>query len=80
VTNLLLGDHNIPAAVRTLIEIITIAQGEIILVSNEVGLGIVPENQLARRFRDEAGILHQRVAACAKEVQLLCAGLNLQLK
>ena len=80
VTNLLIGDHDIPAAVRTLIETITVAQGTLILVSNEVRLGIVPENQLARRFRDEAGFLHQRVAACANEVQLLCAGLNLQFK
>lgn len=80
VTNLMLGDHDIPAAVRALLAAITIAEGTIILVSNEVGFGIVPENQLARRFRDEVGFLHQSMAACAEEVQLVYAGINLRLK
>ena len=47
----------------------------VILVSNEVGLGIVPDNALARRFRDEAGVLHQRLAAQADSVLLMVAGL-----
>ena len=80
VTNLMLEDHDIPAAVRALLAAITIAEGTIILVSNEVGFGIGPENQLARRFRDEVGFLHQSMAACAEEVQLVCAGINLRLK
>jgi adenosylcobinamide kinase / adenosylcobinamide-phosphate guanylyltransferase len=50
------------------------------LVSNEVGWGIVPDNALARRFRDEAGQLHQRVAEMAQEVVLVVAGLPLVLK
>jgi adenosylcobinamide kinase/adenosylcobinamide-phosphate guanylyltransferase len=52
----------------------------VILVANEVGYGIVPDNALARRFRDEAGIVNQRVAAVATEVQLVAAGLPLRLK
>ena len=50
------------------------------LVSNEVGLGIVPENALARRFRDEAGRLHRLLAARADRVVLMVAGLPLKVK
>lgn len=52
----------------------------VVLVSNEVGLGIVPDNALARAFRDEAGRLNQTVAAAAGRVVLLAAGLPLVLK
>jgi len=55
-------------------------RGRLILVANEVGLGIVPDNALARRFRDMAGIINQRVAAAADEVVFLAAGLPLTLK
>jgi adenosylcobinamide kinase/adenosylcobinamide-phosphate guanylyltransferase len=54
--------------------------GRILLVSNEVGWSIVPENALARRFRDEQGRLNQRVAALAERVTLVAAGLPLALK
>lgn len=50
------------------------------LVSNEVGLGIVPDNPLSRRFRDLAGLLNQRVAAVADEVYLVTAGIPLRIK
>ena len=51
-----------------------------VLVANEVGLGIVPDNALARRFRDLAGVLNQAVAAHANRVVLITAGLPLVLK
>lgn len=54
--------------------------GELVLVSNEVGQGIVPDNALARRFRDEAGWLHQAVAARCDRVILVAAGLPLTIK
>ena len=54
--------------------------GTLLLVANEVGLGIVPENALARRFRDEAGRLNQRVAALCERVTFVAAGLPLKLK
>ncbi|MDR2001152.1 MAG: bifunctional adenosylcobinamide kinase/adenosylcobinamide-phosphate guanylyltransferase [Zoogloeaceae bacterium] len=54
--------------------------GHILLVSNETGWGIVPENALARRFRDEQGRLNQRIAALADTVTLVAAGLPLTLK
>jgi adenosylcobinamide kinase / adenosylcobinamide-phosphate guanylyltransferase len=53
---------------------------KIILVSNEVGQGIVPDNALARDFRDSAGLLHQQVAAICAEVYFVTAGLPLALK
>ena len=53
---------------------------KLLLVSNEVGLGIVPDNELARRFRDWAGILNQRVAEVADEVYLVTAGIPVKIK
>jgi adenosylcobinamide kinase/adenosylcobinamide-phosphate guanylyltransferase len=79
-SNLLLTDADIAAAGAQLIQSITGFEGHLILVANEVGLGIVPDNALARRFRDEAGRLNQSVAAIADEVMLITAGLPLRLK
>jgi adenosylcobinamide kinase/adenosylcobinamide-phosphate guanylyltransferase len=52
----------------------------VILVSNEVGLGIVPDNALARSFRDLAGATHQRLAEICADVYFVAAGLPLTLK
>lgn len=54
--------------------------GTVVLVSNEVGQGIVPDNALARRFRDEAGWLHQAVADACERVTFVVAGQALALK
>ncbi len=54
--------------------------GAVVLVSNEVGLGIVPDNALARRFRDEGGWLNQTVAGVCERVTFVAAGLPLTLK
>lgn len=75
VTNLLLKERDIPAATDALIDAIRTACGPLILVSNEVGWGIVPDNPLARSFRDQAGMVNQRVAHAVNEVQLVVAGL-----
>ncbi len=80
VSNLLLGDHDIDAATDALVAVINAASARIVFVSNEVGYGIVPDNALARRFRDVAGILNQRVAAVVDRVDLVAAGLPLRLK
>lgn len=79
-SNLLLNDMDITAMTDELAQTLAEARGPVILVANEVGLGIVPDNALARRFRDAAGTLNQRVAAIAREVQFLAAGLPLTLK
>ncbi|MFC4454232.1 bifunctional adenosylcobinamide kinase/adenosylcobinamide-phosphate guanylyltransferase [Deinococcus sonorensis] len=55
-------------------------RGPLVVVSNEVGLGIVPDNPLARRFRDVLGWVNQRVAADSDEAWMLVSGLPLQLK
>ncbi len=52
----------------------------VFLVSNEVGFGIVPENKLARKFRDLAGLVNQRVAAAADRVVMTVAGIDVQIK
>ncbi|GMO23193.1 bifunctional adenosylcobinamide kinase/adenosylcobinamide-phosphate guanylyltransferase [Bradyrhizobium sp. TM233] len=52
----------------------------VVLVTNEVGLGIVPDNALARSFRDAAGIMNQIIAAAADEVEFVVAGLPMKLK
>jgi adenosylcobinamide kinase/adenosylcobinamide-phosphate guanylyltransferase len=73
--NLLGADHDIEAELAALIATLPALAGPVILVSNEVGLGIVPDNALARRFRDEAGRLHQEIAAVADRVIFVLAGL-----
>ncbi|MDD2892929.1 MAG: bifunctional adenosylcobinamide kinase/adenosylcobinamide-phosphate guanylyltransferase [Halothiobacillaceae bacterium] len=65
---------------RALLDTLPTLQGRIIFVSNEVGLGIVPDNPLARRFRDEAGRLNQHLATLCDQVFFIAAGLPLTLK
>ena len=79
-TNLILAERDIAIATGELMAACREAQGPVVLVSNEVGLGIVPENALARRFRDEAGRLHQRLASQAERVVFMVAGLPMQVK
>ena len=78
-TNLILGDLELNAAMAALDAALQ-RTAPTVLVSNEVGLGIVPDNALARRFRDEAGRLHQRIAARADRVVLMVAGLPMFVK
>lgn len=79
-TNLMLGEHDIDAAAVAMQAALAEREAMTVLVASEVGLGIVPDNALARRFRDAAGLLHQRVAAAADEVVLMVAGLPLKVK
>jgi adenosylcobinamide kinase / adenosylcobinamide-phosphate guanylyltransferase len=79
-TNVLLAEHDVPAACHALMSVLRHADHPLVLVSNEVGLGIVPENALARTFRDHVGRLHQDIAAQAKAVHFIAAGLPLVLK
>lgn len=79
-SNVMLASRDVEAACRELIETLAAARGSIVAVSNEVGLGIVPDNALARAFRDAQGRLNQDVAARADRVVLMAAGLPLTLK
>jgi adenosylcobinamide kinase/adenosylcobinamide-phosphate guanylyltransferase len=81
VTNLMMEEgRDVEAAFLPLVEHVAKAKAKIVFVSNEVGLGIVPENRMARDFRDHAGRLHQRIAAAASEVYFIAAGLPLKMK
>ena len=79
-SNLMLDERDVAAAAAELVEAVDRFEGALWLVSNEVGFGIVPDNALARRFRDEAGRLHQALAQAADAVTLVVAGLTLRLK
>lgn len=79
-SNLMLGAADVIGATTGLLAALGTAEGAIILVSNEVGSGIVPETPLGRAFRDEAGRLNQLVAATADRAALIVAGLPLWLK
>ncbi|MDF1793952.1 MAG: bifunctional adenosylcobinamide kinase/adenosylcobinamide-phosphate guanylyltransferase [Thalassobaculaceae bacterium] len=79
-TNLMVHGRDIDAAIAALLAWCDAPTGPAILVSNEVGFGIVPEHKMARDFRDHAGRLHQRVAARADRVELVVAGLPMTLK
>ncbi|HXH03371.1 MAG TPA: bifunctional adenosylcobinamide kinase/adenosylcobinamide-phosphate guanylyltransferase [Candidatus Competibacteraceae bacterium] len=74
------GDACLEQEKQALLERLPSLPGSLILVSNEVGEGIVPANALARRFRDEAGWLHQTLAGLCDRVTFTVAGLPLELK
>lgn len=79
-SNLMLGNHDIDAAIERLDDALQARAAPIIAVSNEVGLGIVPETPLGRDFRDRAGSLNQHLAAKAHQVVLMVAGLPMIVK
>lgn len=79
-TNHLLADHDLEAETASLLKAIDACPAEIVIVSNETGLGIVPENALARRFREAQGRLNIALAARADTVVQVTAGLPLVLK
>jgi adenosylcobinamide kinase/adenosylcobinamide-phosphate guanylyltransferase len=79
-TNVMLAGSDIDAEIVRLERALAQRGGLMVLVANEVGLGIVPDNALARRFRDAAGRLNQRLAARADRVVLLVAGIPMTVK
>ncbi|MGL4488770.1 MAG: bifunctional adenosylcobinamide kinase/adenosylcobinamide-phosphate guanylyltransferase [Rhizobiaceae bacterium] len=80
VTNLMMAEMDIASLGDALAEQLAHLKGTVVLVSNEVGQGIVPDNKMAREFRDHAGLLHQKIAAIADEVYFVTAGLPQKLK
>ncbi len=79
-TNLMAAGRDIAAEINALEEVLPRLTGAVVFISNEVGLGIVPESATARAFRDHAGLLHQRLAVCAHRVVFMMAGLPSTLK
>jgi adenosylcobinamide kinase/adenosylcobinamide-phosphate guanylyltransferase len=79
-SNLLLAEAPLESERAGFLDALPVLPGRILLVANEVGLGIVPENALARRFRDEAGALNQALALLCDRVTLVTAGLPIVLK
>jgi len=79
-SNLMLAGMDWQAETDRLIACLAVQNGPVVLVTNEVGGGIVPENALARAFRDAAGLVNQRVAALADDVILAVCGLSMRVK
>ncbi|MGI9501265.1 MAG: bifunctional adenosylcobinamide kinase/adenosylcobinamide-phosphate guanylyltransferase [Geminicoccaceae bacterium] len=79
-TNLMVHDLAVDAEVEKLMRSLDRLDGAVVFVSNEVGLGVMPTNAMARAFIDHAGLLHQRLAEVADKVLLMTAGLPQQLK
>lgn len=79
-SNLMLGDHDWKDATDRLAQALADARAPVVFVTNEVGNGIVPENALARRYRDAAGWMNQTIAAACDEVYLVVAGCPLKVK
>jgi adenosylcobinamide kinase/adenosylcobinamide-phosphate guanylyltransferase len=79
-SNVLLSGLDIDAETTKLEEALAVRAGPTVLVSNEVGLGIVPDNALARRFRDLQGTLNQKLAAQAQRVIMMVAGIPVAVK
>lgn len=79
-SNIMLDGRCVETEIEALMAALSVAPGPLVLVSNETGLGIVPDNALARRFRDFSGIMNRQAAAMAHNVIFVTAGLPLVMK
>ena len=79
-SNLMHAERDWSKETARLTEALHAQKSPVVLVTNEVGLGIVPDNALARQFRDAAGIMNQMIAQAADEVEFIVAGLPVRVK
>lgn len=79
-TNVILGEHDVDAASDGFLQTVKAFAGPVVVVSNEVGQGIVPDNTLSRQFRNAQGRLNQQIAAEADLVVAVMAGLPMAIK
>lgn len=79
-SNMMLADKNVEEEMKVFCSSLLKVRCSLIIVSNEVGMGIVPENKLARQFRDLSGMLNQKIAEISDEVYLLTAGIPIKIK
>ena len=79
-TNIMLGDYDLDKLTNGFMNAIFNCPAPVVIVSNETGLGIVPDNKLARDFRNKQGHLNQRLAALAEVVVFVAAGLPMVMK
>ncbi len=79
-TNLVINDKDAEAEVATFVETLKHTPNKVVIVSNELGLGLVPEHGLSRRFRDLHGLMNQRVAEAAQCVVFMVAGIPQVIK
>src|SRR3954469_523215 len=79
-SNLMHAERDCEREIEELADPLPRLKSPVVLVTNEVGLGIVPDNALARSFRDAAGIMNQVIAEVADEVEFIVAGLPMKLK
>ena len=79
-TNLIINERNIDRDITEFLNALEKSPSDVILVSSEVGLGIVPDNEMSRKFRDHLGSLHQRVAAISETVIMMVAGIPMIVK
>lgn len=79
-SNLMFAGRDIEQEVESLCELLPTLSGQVILIANEVGMGLVPDNPEGRIFRDVQGRLNQRLAALADRVEFVAAGLPICLK
>lgn len=80
ISNLMMDKHDVEREVAMLCAAVPALDAHVVFVSNEVGQGIVPENAMARQFRDHAGNAHQQIAEVADRVVFVTAGLPMILK
>jgi adenosylcobinamide kinase / adenosylcobinamide-phosphate guanylyltransferase len=79
-SNLMHAERDWSKETTQLAEMLRAQKSPVVLVTNEVGLGIVPDNALARQFRDAAGAMNQMIAQAADEVEFVVAGLPMRVK